>query len=235
MARCEAEFLRAEERSDHDVSAGLELAVGLHDDAIPQVVEQEGLLGLRQSEFPRCAGVFDGGLGRGAGPAVVARDEHHIGVRLRHAGCDRADADLGDQFHVDPGRRVGVLEVVDQLGEILDRIDVVVGGGLMRPTPGSNAGSWRSTGRPCGRAADPLAWLCALRHLDLDVVGVDEVFARDAEATGCGLLDRRTPEVAVVVRRETLGVFPPSPVFDFAPRRFMAIARVSCASAEIEP
>ena len=59
----EAEFLRAEERSDHDVSAGLELAVGLHDDAIPQVVEQEGLLGLRQSEFPRCAGVFDGGLG----------------------------------------------------------------------------------------------------------------------------------------------------------------------------
>ena len=59
----EAEFLRAEERSDHDVSAGLELAVGMHYDSIPQVVEQEGLLGLRQSEFPRCAGVFDGGLG----------------------------------------------------------------------------------------------------------------------------------------------------------------------------
>ena len=53
-----------------------------------------------------------------------------------------------------------------------------------------------------------LAWLCALRHLDLDVVGVDEVFARDAEATGCSLLDRRTTEVTVVVRRETLGVFP---------------------------
>ena len=28
---------------------------------------------------------------------------------------------------------------------------------------------------------------------------------------------------------------PPSPVFDLPPIRFMAIARVSCASAEIEP
>ena len=28
---------------------------------------------------------------------------------------------------------------------------------------------------------------------------------------------------------------PPSPVLDFAPNRFMAIARVSCASWEIEP
>ncbi len=28
---------------------------------------------------------------------------------------------------------------------------------------------------------------------------------------------------------------PPSPVFDLAPRLFMAIAKVSCASGEIDP
>ena len=32
-----------------------------------------------------------------------------------------------------------------------------------------------------------------------------------------------------------LGCSPPSPVFDFAPILFIAIAKVSCASAEIEP
>ena len=31
------------------------------------------------------------------------------------------------------------------------------------------------------------------------------------------------------------GSSPPSPVLDLPPSRFMAIARVSCASAEIEP
>src|SRR3546814_1170087 len=31
------------------------------------------------------------------------------------------------------------------------------------------------------------------------------------------------------------GSSPPSPVFDLAPRRFMAMARVVCASSEIDP
>jgi hypothetical protein len=31
---------------------------------------------------------------------------------------------------------IGVLEVVDELGEILDGVDVVVGGGEISPTPG---------------------------------------------------------------------------------------------------
>ena len=64
--------------------------------------------------------------GDGAGAAVVAGDEHDVGVRLANAGGDGADADLGDELDVDPGLGVGVLEVVDQLGEVLDRVDVVV-------------------------------------------------------------------------------------------------------------
>ena len=109
-----------------DVAAGLELAVGLDDDPVAQAVEQQGLLGLGQAELPRAAGVLERGQRRRAGAAVVAGDQHDVGVRLGDAGRDRADADLGDQLHVDAGRRVGVLEVVDQLGEVLDRVDVVV-------------------------------------------------------------------------------------------------------------
>ena len=36
-----------------DVAAGLELAVGLHDDPVAQAVEQQRLLGLGQAELPR--------------------------------------------------------------------------------------------------------------------------------------------------------------------------------------
>ena len=66
-----------------------------------------------------------------------------------------------------------------------------------------------------GRGADPadvavdlvarqlaaLAGLGALRHLDLDLVGVREVVHRHAEAAGGDLLDRRPARVAVRVGR----------------------------------
>jgi hypothetical protein len=48
----EAELLGAEQRGDDDVAAGLELAVGLHDDPVAQAVEQQRLLGLGQAELP---------------------------------------------------------------------------------------------------------------------------------------------------------------------------------------
>ena len=81
-------------------------------------------------------------------------DEDDVGVRLGHPGGDGADADLGDELHVDAGRGVGVLQVVDQLGEILDRVDVVVGRRRDQPDArASSTGSGRSTGRPCPRAA----------------------------------------------------------------------------------
>ena len=175
----EAELLGAEQRRDDHVAAGLELAVGLHDDPVAQPVEQQRLLGLGEAELPRTAGVLERGQRRGAGAAVVAGDQHHVGVRLGDARRDRADADLGDQLHVHARLRVGVLQVVDQLGEVLDRVDVVVRRradqadarrrvpGLRHPRVDLVAGQLAA-----------LAGLGALRHLDLDVVGVGEVLRR---------------------------------------------------------
>ena len=40
---------------------------------------------------------------RGAGAAVVARDQHHVGLGLGHAGGDRADPDLGRRASRGPG------------------------------------------------------------------------------------------------------------------------------------
>ena len=48
----EAELLGAEQRGDDDVAAGLQLAVGLHDDAVAQAVEQQRLLRLGQARAP---------------------------------------------------------------------------------------------------------------------------------------------------------------------------------------
>ncbi len=97
----EAHLVGAEHRRDHHVAAGLQLAVGLHDDARAQVVEQQRLLGLGEADLPRHARRLDRGQRRGAGAAVVAGDQHAVGVGLGDARGDRADADLGDELDRD--------------------------------------------------------------------------------------------------------------------------------------
>ena len=59
-----------------------------------------------------------------------------------------------------------------------------------------------------------------------------EVTPKRPEATCLMALRRSDPSASGVNRS---GSSPPSPVLDLPPSRFMAMARVSCASAEIEP
>ena len=127
--RGEAELLGAEQRGDDDVAAGAHLAVGLQDDAAAQVVLHEHLVRLGEPELPGHAGVLDRGERRRARAAVVTRDQDHVGVRLGDARRDRADARFGDQLHADARARVRHLQIEDELREIFDRVDVVVGRG----------------------------------------------------------------------------------------------------------
>ena len=88
----EAELLGAHQRGDHDVAAGLDLAVDLHDDAIAQLVHQQHLLRLGEAELPRHAAVLDAGQRRGAGAAVVAGDQdrrRRAPSRRRRRSCRR--------------------------------------------------------------------------------------------------------------------------------------------------
>ena len=155
------EFLRAEQRGDDHVAAGLELAVGLDGDAAAEIVEHERLVRLGQAEFPRRARVLDARQRRRARAAVVAADEHHVGMRLGDAGGDGADADFGDQFHADARVAVGVLQVVDQLRQVFDGINVVVRRRRNQADAGRGERAfWRSTDKPLRRAIRRLrrAW-----------------------------------------------------------------------------
>jgi hypothetical protein len=56
----------------------------------------------------------------------MSGDEHVIGIRLGDSGRDGAHACFRYQLHPNPRTRIDRLQVVDQLRQILDRIDVVV-------------------------------------------------------------------------------------------------------------
>ena len=115
-------------------------------------------------------------------------------MRLGHACRDGADTDGADELDVDAGVGVGVLQVVNELGQILDRIDVMVRRRADEPdawcrVPG--LGDVRIHLEARKLAA--LTGFGALSHLDLDVGGVDQVVAGDSEAAGGDLLDRAAP------------------------------------------
>ena len=199
----EAELLGAQHAGDGDVAAGLELAVGLEDHPRTQVAQHQRLVGLGDAEFPGQAGVLDAGQRRSAGAAVVARDQDVVGVRLGDARGDRPHADLGHELHADPRTGVGVLQIVDELLQVLDRVDVVVGRRRDEPHSGCGvAGPGDDLVDLVARQFSAFARLGALGDLDLELVRVGQVPGGDAEAARRDLLDRRAAEVAVGVRRE---------------------------------
>ena len=124
--RTEAIFLGPQQSSDHHIPTRLEAAIGAQQHAVTQTVLQQRAVHLGETQLPGTASVLDGAQWRGAGAAVMAGNLDHISVGLRHTSGDGADADLGHQLHAHRGCRVHLMQVVNQLGKILDRIDVVV-------------------------------------------------------------------------------------------------------------
>jgi hypothetical protein len=107
------------------------------------------------------------------------------------------------------GARVGVLQVVDELRQVLDRVDVVV------RRRADQAHARHAVAQHADVLADlaagqlaALAGLGALGHLDLDLVGADQVLGGDAEAARGHLLDLAAQAVAglqLVVGLDDLG------------------------------
>ena len=188
--RAEGKFVRAQERRADDVPARLETAVHAQPHARAQVVGNEDLLRLGQPQFPGDARVLDGTERRRARAARMPADLDDVCVRFDHAGGNGADARLRDQFDGDFGARVDALQVVDELRQVFDAVDVMVGRRRDQRDAGLGVADGRDLRRDLvRRQLAALAGLGALRHFDLQLVCRHEIGRRDAEARGGDLLD----------------------------------------------
>src|SRR5258705_11233476 len=128
----------------------------------------------------------------------MSRDLDVVRAGFRDARCDRPDPARGDQLDPDPCPPVDGPKVSDQLGEVLDRIDVVVGWrtdvGLAWPAP-AKGGDIRRRLPP--RKLAPLARFRRLGDLDLELVRPRQIRRRDTEAARGDLLDHRVTASAV--------------------------------------
>ena len=201
-AGAKTEALGAENGCLDDVQTRFEATVHLQPHLVTQAVGDQRLLGLGQPQLPGGAGVFDRGEGARAGAAVVAGDGDEVRIGLGHAAGDGANAGLGHQFHRHQAAWVDLLDVEDELGQILDGVDVVVGRRRDQGHAGHRVTQLGDLGRHLvtGQLA-PFAGLGPLSHLDLHHVGVHQVVGGDAKAPRCHLLDAR-----ILLGAEALGI-----------------------------
>ena len=199
----ETETVRAQHRRLDHVQPGLEAAVGLQHGAVAQLVGDQRLVRFGHAQFPRHAGVADRAQRAGAGAAVVAGNGDQVRAGLHHARGNRADARMRHQLHRDQRGRIDLPQVEDQLGQVLDRIDVVV------RRRRDQADARLGVAQPRDHLVDlvpgqlaAFAGLGALRDLDLQHFGVDQVFRGDAETSGGDLLD-----LAALVGAVARGIF----------------------------
>ena len=109
----ETELLGTEQGGDDDIATGLDLAVDLDDDPVPQAVEDQGLLVSGEPELPGAPACLR--LVNGDAPVPPSWPEMRTTSACALGDpppppCPRPPRRPGD---VDPRARVGVLEVVD--------------------------------------------------------------------------------------------------------------------------
>jgi hypothetical protein len=89
----------------------------------------ERAVGQGQAQVGGQARMAQGVAAGRAGAAVVARKRDHVGAGLGDADRDRADPAHDRNLHPHPRGRVGGAQLRDDLGKVLDRVQVVVVGG----------------------------------------------------------------------------------------------------------
>ncbi|GFZ47935.1 hypothetical protein JCM24511_05682 [Saitozyma sp. JCM 24511] len=192
----ETPLLGTEERRNGNVATGPDLTVGLDGHTATEVVENQRLVGLGETELPGETGVLDRSPLGSTGTTVVTRDGDVVGLGLGNTRRDDADADLGDELDGHAGAGVGRLEVVDELLQVLDRVNVVVRRGRHEgDTGGRVTGATDRRRHLVAGKLTTLSGLGTLGHLDLELVGIGEVVGSDTETTRGDLLDGRSARV----------------------------------------
>src|SRR5258708_40018863 len=124
--RAKTKFFRAQHSTYHNITARLKATIHSYLYTTAQSVAQQDLLCLCQATFPGYAGMLDGLHRRCSRTSVMPTDQDIIGVSFRHTCCDGANSNTGDQFHTDTRLRVYLAQVINQLGQVLNTVDIMM-------------------------------------------------------------------------------------------------------------
>ena len=202
------EFIRTQQRADSHVTSGFHLTIGLHAHTAAQAVQHQCLLGFCQTDLPRATAMFDRRPRRCARTTVMTCNHHMVGLALGNASGNRTDTDFGYQFHADVAMGRNIFQIVNQLRQIFNRINIMVGWGRNQAHTGNGMAQFTDViGNLATGQLTPFTGFCALCHFDLDLVGAGEVFSGHTKATRSHLLDAAAQRITRFQRQIGFHVF----------------------------
>mmetsp|Transcript_13155 Transcript_13155/g.18842 ORF Transcript_13155/g.18842 Transcript_13155/m.18842 type:complete len:210 (+) Transcript_13155:1432-2061(+) len=122
-----AKFFCTQKTRNDDITTSLELTVGLEFDSVAQSVENEGLLCFCKAEFPRKSSAFQSSPCGSTGSSVMTTDSDMISNSLGNSSSYNSHTDLGNQFHGNFSSWLGILQIMDKLRQIFDRVNIMMG------------------------------------------------------------------------------------------------------------
>jgi hypothetical protein len=202
-----APLLSSKQTGDGDIASSPQLTVSLDNDTTTEVVENKSLMSLGKTQLPGETGVLDTSPSRGTSTTVVTRDEDMVSLGFGHTRSDDTNTSLGDKLYGYTSAGVGALEIVDQLLEILNGVNVVVGRRTDETDTRRGVTGLSNGARDLvARKLTTLTRLSTLSHLDLELVGIGKVVGGNTETSGSDLLDRRAHGVTVLHTQAALRV-----------------------------
>ena len=122
----EGELLRSQQSGYGHITPAHEFAVRFQHDPLPKTILHKGVMRLGKPQFPGQSGVMHGGCRGCPCPTVIAGHQNGARTGFGNARGNGSDPCFRHQLYADPGLLVGVFQIVDQLGQILYGINVMM-------------------------------------------------------------------------------------------------------------
>mmetsp|Transcript_4365 Transcript_4365/g.9226 ORF Transcript_4365/g.9226 Transcript_4365/m.9226 type:complete len:439 (-) Transcript_4365:2363-3679(-) len=195
----ESELLRSHHGSNGDIASSTNATIDAEGHAVTEVVVHQSGVGLAQSQLPGSTCMLDRGEGTGSSASIASGDLDDIGISLGDTAGNGSDTDGRDKLDGNSGLFVDGVEVVDELGKILNTVDVMVG-------RRRDQGDTLLTGTKSGdvlrnlrsRKLTSLTGLGALGDLDFVLLGGDKELRRHSEAATGDLMNVRVGRISVL-------------------------------------
>ena len=187
---CKAKFLCTKKCGNSNVTAAHQLAVCLNADTVSKAIHKKGLMCFRKSKLPGKSCIMDGASRSSSCTSVIAGNQNNLCASLCNTSCYSAHTSLRNQFYGNICIFVCIFQVIDQLCQLLNGIDVMMGRrGDQADTRGGMTGFCNPRVNLLCRKVSAFTWLCALCHFDLDFFCRYQIAAGNAKTSAGYLLD----------------------------------------------
>mmetsp|Transcript_27706 Transcript_27706/g.41062 ORF Transcript_27706/g.41062 Transcript_27706/m.41062 type:complete len:201 (-) Transcript_27706:94-696(-) len=122
----ETVFLGSEKTRNDDITSSLQLTISLKFDSVTKSVEYKSLLRLCKTKFPRETCTLQSSPSSSSSSSVMSTNDNVVRKSLCNSSGYNSNTDLRYKFDRYLTMGLGILQVVNELGKILDRVDIVV-------------------------------------------------------------------------------------------------------------